>query len=145
MDWIAWDETLDTGHAGLDAEHRELARLFNRLRDATDGEGKAACARLLDDIIEHSRTHFELEQQLMAQQRYPMAEQHTAEHEMLLRQAFEYRANFDLDTAAARSTLKNFPEVWLAYHILFSDKALAAFLARSGENPDAPRRADVGP
>jgi hemerythrin len=141
MDWIAWDDTLDTGHAGLDSEHRELAQLFNRLRDALEASaGKAACAGLLDDIIEHSKTHFELEQRLMAQQRYPMAEQHTAEHAMLLQQALDYRENFDLDSAAARSRLKQFPEVWLAYHILFSDKALAVFLARSGENPGARQR-----
>lgn len=132
MDWIAWDETLDTGHAGLDAEHRELAQLFNRLHDAVeDGEGKAACADVLDSIIDHSKIHFELEQRLMDQRRYPKADQHTAEHTMLLRQALDFRENFDVDNAAARSMLEKFPEVWLAYHILFSDKDLAAFLARS--------------
>jgi hemerythrin len=30
-----------------------------------------------------------------------------------------------------------FPEVWLAYHILFSDKELAAFLARTRIKPSA--------
>ena len=131
MDWIAWDDTLDTGHASMDAEHKELAQLFNRLRDAVEGgEGKAACAKVLDAIIGHAQTHFELEQRWMAQHRYPKAEQHAAEHAMLLRQALDYRENFDVDNAAAKSTLMKFPEVWLAYHILFSDKELAAFLAR---------------
>src|SRR5512141_386081 len=132
MDWIAWDESLDTGDSRMDTEHRELAQLFNRLRDAVDsGAGKAACAEVLDGIIGHAQAHFALEQQLMAQHAFPKAEQHAAEHAMLLRQARDYRDSFDVDTAAARAAAMKFPEVWLAYHILFSDKELAAFLAHA--------------
>jgi len=130
MDWIAWDATLDTGDAGMDAEHKELAQLFGRLLEAVEGsEGKAACAKVLDNIIGHAKAHFELEQRLMRQHAYPKKEQHAAEHAMLIRQVLDYKENFDVDTAAARSALMHFPEVCLTYHILFSDKELAAFLA----------------
>lgn len=130
MDWISWDDSLDSGHAGMDAEHRKMAALFNLLRDAVESrQGKASCAKVLDDIIQHTKTHFDVEQGLMQQHRYPKIIQHQAEHAMLLGQAQDYRDSFDIDSAASRSALKRFPEVWLAFHILFSDKALAAFLA----------------
>ena len=130
MEWIAWDDSLDTGHAAMDAEHRQLAGLFNLLRDAVEsGQGKASCAKVLDDIIQHTKTHFDMEQELMRQHRYPKIIQHAAEHAMLLGQAQDYRDSFDIDSAASRSALMRFPEVWLVFHILFSDKALAAFLA----------------
>src|SRR5512140_3618634 len=104
MDWIAWDESLDTGDTRMDAEHKELAQLFNRLRDAVDGgAGKAACAEVLDGIIGHAQAHFELEQQLMARHAYPKAAQHAAEHAMLLRQARDCRASFDVTSAAGRA------------------------------------------
>ncbi|MFA5915916.1 MAG: bacteriohemerythrin [Burkholderiales bacterium] len=136
MDWIAWDDSLDTGHTRMDAEHKELAQLFNRLRDAVEGnEGKASCAKVLDAIIGHAKAHFELERRLMAQHRYPKAEQHAAEHAMLIRQALDYRDRFEVDSAAAKSALIKFAEVWLAYHILFSDKELAAFLAHARAHP----------
>ena len=139
MDWIAWDETLDTGHARKDAEHQEQAQLINRLRNAVEsGEGKAACAKALNGIIDHAKTHFELEQRLMTQHQYPKLEQHAAEHAMLIRQALDHRQSFDVDTAAGRSALMQFPEIWLAYHILFSDKELAAFLARACGHPGEP-------
>ena len=139
MDWIAWDETLETGHAGIDAEHRELAGLFNQLRDAVESDaGKTACARLLDDIIGHTKTHFELEQRLMTRHQYPKVEQHAAEHAMLIRQALDYRHSFTVDSAESRSALMRFADVWLAFHILFSDKELAAFLARTGAAPGQP-------
>ena len=67
----------------------------------------------------------------MTQFKYPKIEQHTAEHAMLLRQALDYAEKFDVDTVASKSELMRFAEVWLEFHILFSDKALAAFLARS--------------
>ena len=132
MDWIAWDDTLDTEDAGIDAEHKELARLFNRLREAVEGgEGKAACVKVLDDIVAHTESHFESEQRLMTQHAYPKREQHAAEHAMLIRQVLDYKENFDPDSAASRSALMHFPDVWLTYHILFSDKEAAAFLSRA--------------
>ena len=131
MDWMAWDDTLETGHARMDADHRKLAELFDLLRDAVEhgGADKASCAALIDEIIGHAKTHFEREQRLMAQHRYPKAEQHAAEHAMLIRQALDYRESFDVDSAAAKSTLLRFADVWLAFHILFSDKELAAFFS----------------
>lgn len=139
MDWIAWDHSLETGHARMDADHKELVELFKLLRDAVDsGKGRTACAAILDDIIRHAKAHFELEQRLMTQQRYPKTEQHAAEHAMLISQALDYRQSFDVDSAASRSALMRFPEVWLAFHILFSDKELAAFLARTRSKPGEP-------
>lgn len=103
MDRFAWDDTLATGHTRMDTEHKELADRFNQLRDAVaGGKDLPACARIFDEVIAHARTHFELEQQWMAQYRYPKADQHEAEHAMLLRQAQNYRERFDQDADASR-------------------------------------------
>jgi len=132
MDWIAWDNTLKTGHARMDADHHALAELFNLLADAVDKrKGKEVCGGVLDDIIRHAQAHFELEEQLMAERRYPNSDQHKAEHAMLIGQALRYRASFAADAAESPVTVAHFPEVWLAFHILFSDKELADFLART--------------
>ena len=110
--------------------------MLNVLGAAIDsGKGNASCAKVLDDIIGHAKTHFEFEERLMTQHQYPKAEQHAGEHAMLISQALNYRDSFDRDSAAARSALTDFPEVWLAFHILFSDKELAAFLARDQAGP----------
>jgi len=62
MDRIAWDDTLLTGDPRMDAEHRELAGMFNLLRDvAQSGKDKAACAKVFDALIEHAQAHFEWE------------------------------------------------------------------------------------
>jgi hemerythrin-like metal-binding protein len=132
MAWILWDNTLETGHSRMDADHRELSRLFNLLREAVEQHrGKEFCSLVLEQIIEHARSHFQREQQLMARRHYPRTEQHAAEHAMLLDQAVNYKAAFDLAESEPDIDLVNFPEVWLAFHILFSDKDLARFLAQA--------------
>ena len=61
MDWISWDDTLKIGHARMDADHKALAELFNLLpQAAAQGKGKDFCAQVLDDIIQHATTHFDL-------------------------------------------------------------------------------------
>jgi hemerythrin len=132
MDWVPWDNALKTGHAAMDADHNALAGLFNRLADAVDKrKGKDFYGSVLDDIIAHAQTHFDLEEQLMAQHHYPKSEQHKAEHAMLIGQALNYRATFGVDAAESPIAVAHFPEVWLAFHILFSDKELAEHLART--------------
>jgi hypothetical protein len=50
---------------------------------------------------------------------------------MLLDQAVKYKAAFDAAAAEPDIALINFPDFWLAFHILFSDEDLARFLARA--------------
>ncbi|HEY5292575.1 MAG TPA: hypothetical protein VIJ43_09700 [Burkholderiales bacterium] len=50
---------------------------------------------------------------------------------MLISQARNYRATFNADATEPPLAAGRFPEVWLAFHILFSDKGLADFLART--------------
>ena len=132
MDWIVWDHTLQTGHPQLDADHAEFARLFNLLPEALQMPNrKAMCSKLLEQIIEHTRTHFELEQKLMQERCYPKIRQHSAEHAMLLDQAHQYRTAFDAGATEPEIALIDFPDVWLSFHILFSDKDLARVLAQA--------------
>ncbi|MCX7142127.1 MAG: bacteriohemerythrin [Proteobacteria bacterium] len=132
MNWIVWDNTLDTGHALIDSDHQELARLFNLLPETAGmPRGKELCGKVLGQIIAHARAHFEREQQLMAEHRYPKIAQHSAEHAMLLDQALIYQAEFDANASEPDIALIDFPEVWLSFHILFSDKDLARFLAQT--------------
>jgi hemerythrin-like metal-binding protein len=132
MNWIVWDKTLETGHPWIDEDHKELARLFNLLPEAKGmPRGKELCSNVLGQIIAHAGTHFDQEQQLMAKHKYPKMAQHSAEHAMLLEQALNYRIEFDASAGEPDVALVDFPEVWLSFHILFSDKDLARFLSQT--------------
>ena len=133
MDWIPWDDMLAIGNAGIDADHKILIGLFNQLADSVrNRSGKAVSGDLLNDIIEHAKAHFALEDQLMAEHRYPMADQHAAEHVQLIKRAVTFKAKFDAGSPGSHIDVIHFPEDWLTFHILGADKQLGEFLAAIG-------------
>lgn len=133
MEWIAWDHVLATGHVILDTDHEHLVNLFNQLAvSVKERKGKSACADLLDKIIQHAQVHFAFEEHLMAEQHYPKADQHKAEHARLIKQAVNYIAKFDADSEGSHIPLIHFAEDWLTFHVLVEDRELADFLSAPG-------------
>ncbi len=132
MNWIPWDDILRTGHAEIDAEHMQLVKLFNQLADAIRSQkGKSVCSGVLDNIVECTILHFKTEAELMAKHQYPKSEHHNAEHTQLIRQALSYRTKYESSPPGSHIELIHFPEDWLTFHILTSDKELAEFLAEA--------------
>ena len=129
MDWIPWNSLLPTGHEILDSDHKILVDLFNQLATGVkERKGKIACLDLLAKIIEHSKAHFALEEQLMAQHGYPKTGEHAADHARLISQAIKFRTKFEAESDGSHIPLIHFPEDWLTIHILGADKKLAEFL-----------------
>jgi len=91
--------------------------------------GRDFCQRLIDDIVGTATAHFELEQRQMEEARYPLAGQHADEHAMLIGQLRDFMVEFDAESSGAYTALVHFVEVWLNFHILFSDKKFAEFLS----------------
>lgn len=133
MNWIPWNDMLATGHAGMDADHKNLVMLFNQLADSVKKRSdKIVSGDLLDKIIRHTKAHFELEERLMAEHHYPKTDQHTADHAQLIKRAINYKAKFDAGSPGSHIPLIHFPEDWLTLHIVGADKELAEFLYANG-------------
>ena len=132
MQWIPWENALTTGCAVLDADHQPLVDLFNQLAASViQKKDKAVCIELLDEIIQHAKTHFDFEEQLMAEHRYSKAELHAAEHVRLVRQAAKFMVKFEEGSPGSHIDVIHFPEDWLTFHILGADKELAGFLSET--------------
>jgi len=117
----------------LDTDHEHLVNLFGQpVGSVKERKGKTACVDLLDKIIQQSKLHFAFEEQLMAEQRYPKADEHIAEHARLITQALRYKAKLESDSPGLHIPLIHFPEDWLTFHILSADKELADFLSAAG-------------
>ncbi|MBI2316316.1 MAG: hemerythrin family protein [Betaproteobacteria bacterium] len=126
--WIKWDDMLELGHAGMDADHKRLVDLVNQLADCAVGDtGGEAYGELLDRLFAEARSHFEHEERLMARYGYPHTEEHTAEHVKLIETALEYKTRFGASVQPSVSLLYFF-EQWLTRHIMSSDRELAAFV-----------------
>ncbi|MBI2318169.1 MAG: hemerythrin family protein [Betaproteobacteria bacterium] len=128
MKEIFWDGRLETGHAVIDADHKNLIHLYNQVVSVANHQaGKLVCNNVLDRLIEHAKAHFEWEERLMIEYAYPEKEQHIAQHEALIRQAMNYR--LDPGSSDSRMPLVELSEHWLTHHMVTADQQLTSYLA----------------
>lgn len=147
METFVWSERFVTGEAGVDAEHRELVRIVNRVGSMQAGETDAAAFDgILDELIGYAANHFAHEEELMAglacDPRH--VERHAKIHRDFAEQVVNMRA-----VAAGKADIEyllRFLTNWLAYHILGTDQAMARQLAdiRAGMSPAAAYVAEEG-
>ena len=133
MDWISWDKVHKTGHLGMDEGHRNLVELINQLADAMQNDKpKEFCSRVLEQFVEHAKTHFAAEENLMDVHRYPKAAEHVAMHETMLKDVLSFKATYDSGVTVEFATLLVILDKWLARDIAEADRALAQFVAAAG-------------
>ena len=92
------------------------------------GANRAALDELLSQLLEHTRTHFAYEEQLMSQYNYPEYEAHKLEHNRLMQHlvdlAERYKNGELLLSFAVVLELKG----WAVVHIEKFDMPLGTFL-----------------
>lgn len=133
MSLMQWNDSLTTGHARIDADHKRLVELVNRLYDAmVAGNGDQVCGRILAELFDYTKSHFAMEEQLMSAHGYAKAAQHRAQHAALVKEVGELKSRLDAGSHTLTMPLFKFLKEWLAKHIRGSDIELAkALLARS--------------
>ncbi len=131
MAMFAWDDKLKTNHTAIDNDHKKLVDLVNQLADAMQaGKGKDVCGKVLNELINYTKTHFAMEERLMTTHLYPKAAEHRAEHTKLLKEVADFKTKFDSGALTVTASLLGFLRDWLVNHICQSDKALAAALPK---------------
>lgn len=127
---VQWDETMAVGDARIDADHHELFRLLDCLRDAArQGLPEPERLAILDKLVERTLAHFVLENEMMARADYVDQRAHRAEHDKLIAQIKEVRAKVEQGKLSLTPSVFQFLYVWLAHHIEVKDKALGKSFA----------------
>ena len=130
----------ELGIAELDAQHRKLSDLLERLRDSTDRKYGHAVNAILTELDIHTRIHFGVEESLMRLLAFPDTEAHVLEHRQLAEQLDKFRQraqNFDISDG-----LSGFIQTWLLDHINDHDRKLVAHLLSKGIDPVTAPTAD---
>jgi hemerythrin-like metal-binding protein len=130
---LKWSFTFESGHPGIDAQHKQLINIINQL-DATARSGNrlAESRHAMKALIEYVKEHFSYEEALMRRHGYPESDRHQAEHigfaEKLGSYDLQLKGNPQFDPNHLLSFVRN----WLINHILKTDKQLGGFLRRDG-------------
>jgi hemerythrin len=124
------------GDAAIDADHRHMIALINRIDDMLGDAGQIDNAwNVMDELLLATEAHFAQEEKIMAQHGYPDMPQHIEEH----RKQLEQMRNLIGEVRHAPSPAKvrlipAFLVDWAELHILHDDLKLGAFLSDSGKN-----------
>ncbi len=127
-----WTPALSLGHAEIDAQHQELFRRAGRLLDAMAAGDRAVIGQLFDFLGAYVVDHFEAEERLMTESRFPGYNVHKAAHERFVRDYEALRKLHEQSGASAAVAIKarSWLTEWLKNHIAGTDQLLARHLAQ---------------
>jgi hemerythrin len=119
--------TMGTGVGSVDAQHRQLFDVINRLSaDMAAGKGKDEVGWVLGELAKYAISHFSHEESCTARFGCPVAAQNKAAHAAFLQTFTALKAEFDRTGPSATLAIRVQQEVskWITNHIVGVDVKL---------------------
>jgi hemerythrin len=131
MDKLTWDESLSTGVALIDEQHKKWIEHIDDVQAAIEAHrGMPQVASTLDFLANYTQFHFSTEEKAMTETGYSGLENHRAKHEELkgtLENLIEEFREEGVNEKLSRA-IGTFLGNWLRNHIRDVDQAFAAYL-----------------
>ena len=126
---IDWTDDYRIDGGTIDDEHRTLLGLANRVFALTSARGQLAeVIDLVQALFRYIETHFEHEEELMAEVNYPDMVSHIVKHRTITRRLTEsLRSQQDIERIG--QYMQHIMLDWVVRHILAEDMAFGRFLA----------------
>jgi hemerythrin len=137
--YLRWHEELETGDCDVDEQHRALHTMVNDLNARSlFGDNRDLTRSALERLLDHTTSHFQCEEDLMARLEYPRAEEHIALHRAFAQTVAEMLASQNSGHGPTIKELATCLEAWLQTHIRGEDKLLVEHIrAQEPERPKA--------
>lgn len=134
MSLMSWTDSMSVGVKVLDEDHKKLVGMVNELHDGILGGRRAeALAKVLDELVAYTKTHFNREEALFAKTGYPKAAEHKQHHDELLKKAGDLQARYkEGQTSMLSLETMSFLKSWLAHHIGGDDQGYAPHFKSHG-------------
>jgi len=127
-----WRESFTVGHPTIDADHRHLFKIANRvLFEASTGRNRVALSLSLMELMDAVSQHFRQEERLFEASPYPNKDHHKQEHRKLeldLKQTMIKIVSGDL--ARLSGDLRATLERWVVQHMMVQDRDLQPYLQK---------------
>lgn len=124
MAFIQWDKSFSVGTTALDADHRRLIEILNRIYDAWNIDpNKVELDQLFDELLDYTDGHFSREESKLAARDYADLAAHQVQHERLREMVLAFRARHLAGNKpdALTEEMTHFLKTWLMDHILGED------------------------
>ncbi len=131
MELITWQNEFSVGVPELDAQHKQLVALINAFHQAMMlGQGSAVLRSVLLDLTAYTRMHFETEERILQEVKFPDFEAHRQKHQAFKEQVTSFRKNLALGGEILIIDFMNFLRNWLEEHLLAEDHKYAEWIGQ---------------
>jgi len=131
MAYFEWADDMVIDGGAIDADHRHLVDLVNRLHSATtEGRGMEVVETILKELLAYTAEHLQREEQRMAELQFPDLERHRLTHAKFIADLQALRARFEAGSIAVAAQLSAVLRDWLSLHIRRGDKELLRYVQR---------------
>jgi len=128
-----WDDSFTVGVAEIDRQHKLLVDIINELHfESGQNSSYKMLERILNGLIEYTKTHFTYEEGLLAMHGYPDLEAHQAKHKKLVGRVMEFHGRVSAQDETVLEELLQFLKDWLVQHIQGTDKKYGPYLNGKG-------------
>lgn len=133
MAFADWSDSYSVRVQALDAQHKKLFDIVNRLYEAMKaGSGKQAMADTLNQLVQYTQQHFSQEEALLQRAGYAELPTQKIQHARFVAQIKGFSDDVKSGASAVSIELLEFLRNWLTQHILKEDQAYSAALNASG-------------
>ncbi|WP_018963592.1 bacteriohemerythrin [Coprothermobacter platensis] len=131
---IVWKDEYSVGIKMVDDQHKELFARINKLFDEIQKGNKNEVLQVLNFLNDYTVYHFNAEQNLMAQAKYPDLEEHIKKHEWFKGQIKAFHDEIDNKGVGVTVTVKLNKVLvdWLINHVTKTDTQYAPYVKQAG-------------
>ena len=144
MAYVQWSSRFELGVPFIDADHKVLVGLLNRMHDASRSSGDLTdLGGILSALVDYTRYHFAREERAQDASGYPDVDEHREQHARLAIEARRLFEAYRRDPGGIDiGDLLDFLSDWLMDHILLHDMAIKPYLLANFESVTAAEGVD---
>lgn len=125
---VAWNGVYSIGDEGIDAEHKKIFDLANKVKLCNCEE---KIKKAVKEVISYTKFHFTSEERYMQEIKYDLYIHHKELHQKIIQQMHQFiKSIASMDTPTFERRLIEYMDIWLVNHIVRDDKRIASFMLK---------------
>jgi hemerythrin len=136
---VTWYNSYSIGIPLVDAQHKELVRLTNKLYEGCfQGQeaSKKAFLQTIRGVVEYVGYHFSTEEKIMLRVNYPGYNEHKKQHTDFVHQVYSEVEKFESNKPFSPMEFVTFLKDWVLEHIAITDKKMGNYLLELKQSGD---------
>jgi hemerythrin-like metal-binding protein len=128
-DLIVWTNKYSVGCNYIDDQHKKLVQIINELNSAfLSSSERSIISKVLQELVDYTKYHFEAEEKLMEKYGYPNLENHKKIHKQFVDKVVEFSKRYELGDDVVGYDMLNYLKDWLLNHIMGTDTDYAKMI-----------------